>query len=127
MLSEHGLTIAPSTYYQQVGRAPTARQQRDEDLRQQIRRVHADNYSVYGAYIGVDLTANPELLATDLRLACDAAAWFWRRGGWRDLNDVATKADVDTVRAVTLVINGGYNGIDQRIEFFFNAKRVLLD
>ena len=85
------------------------------------------NYSVYGAYIGVDLTANPELLATDLRLACDAAAWFWRRGGWRDLNDVATKADVDTVRAVTLVINGGYNGIDQRIEFFFNAKRVLLD
>jgi len=28
---------------------------------------------------------------------------------------------------VTLVINGGYNGIDQRIEFFFNAKRVLLD
>jgi predicted chitinase len=84
------------------------------------------NYSVYGAYIGIDLTANPELLATDPRLACDAAAWFWRRGG-EDLNGVARKADEATVRAVTKVINGGYNGIDQRLEFFFNAKRVLLD
>ncbi len=84
------------------------------------------NYSVYGAYIGMDLTANPELLATDPRLACDAAAWFWRRGG-RDLNGVATGADVPTVRAVTRVINGGYNGLDQRLEFFLNAKRVLLD
>ena len=95
------------------------------------------NYSVYGSYIGMDLTANPEVLATDLHLACDAAAWFWRRGGWRrrpdgkgeavDLNDVATKADLDTVREVTHVINGGFNGLEQRIEFFSNAKRVLLD
>ena len=49
VLTEHGLQVAPSTYYDHLGKAPTARQQRDEFLLGQIRRVHADNYAVYGA------------------------------------------------------------------------------
>jgi putative chitinase len=85
------------------------------------------NYSLYGAYVGMDLTANPQLLATDPRLACDVAAWFWRRGKTVELNTLATKADADTVKALTRQINGGYNGLDQRIEYFFNGKRVLID
>lgn len=86
-------------------------------------------YSLYGAYVGIDVTANPELLK-EPRMACDSAAWFWRRGGTtrEDLNVVADRgADEATVRAVTVGINGGTNGIDQRTEFFFNAKRVLID
>ena len=52
VLSEHGLPVAPSTYYDhlgKLGKAPTARQERDEYLLEEIRRVHAANYSVYGA------------------------------------------------------------------------------
>jgi putative transposase len=49
VLSEHGLQIAPSTYYEHRGKTPTPRQQRDEYLLAQIRRVHAENYGVYGA------------------------------------------------------------------------------
>lgn len=49
VLTEHGLRIAPSTYYEHVHKTPTAREIRDEYLLGQIRRVHADNYSVYGA------------------------------------------------------------------------------
>ena len=49
VLTEHGLPIAPSTYYEHLNRTPTAREVRDEDLLGQIRRVHADNYAVYGA------------------------------------------------------------------------------
>ena len=49
VLSEHGLQVAPSTYYEHVGKAPTARDQRDEFLVKEIRRVHAANYGVYGA------------------------------------------------------------------------------
>jgi putative transposase len=49
VLSEHGLQVAPSTYYDHVGKAPTAREQRDEVLLGEVRRVHAANYSVYGA------------------------------------------------------------------------------
>ncbi|MGI4894261.1 MAG: IS3 family transposase [Janthinobacterium lividum] len=49
VLSEHGLQIAPSTYYEHVNRASTPREQRDAVLVEEIRRVHAANYGVYGA------------------------------------------------------------------------------
>ena len=43
------MQIAPSTYYEQHDREPSRRQIRDEDLKTNIRRVHAANYGVYGA------------------------------------------------------------------------------
>ncbi len=49
VLTEHGLQVAPSTYYEHVGRTPTARERRDTYLVEEIRRVHTANYSVYGA------------------------------------------------------------------------------
>jgi putative transposase len=39
-LSKHGSGIAPSTYYAAKQRPPSARQQRDEELVVEIRRVH---------------------------------------------------------------------------------------
>src|SRR6185437_13812485 len=48
-LSELGVPIAPSTYYDQVNREPSRRQVRDEALKVEIARVHAENYGVYGA------------------------------------------------------------------------------
>ncbi len=85
------------------------------------------NYSIYGAFLGVDLTANPEIVASDPFLACDVAGWFWRRGGDRDLNELATAADDATVATLTQKINGGINGLPQRLEFFRNAKRIIID
>jgi len=41
--------IAPSTYYEHVGRRPSRREVRDEALRPEIERIHAANYRVYGA------------------------------------------------------------------------------
>ncbi len=49
VLSGHGCQIAPSTYYAAVKRPACARAVRDAELLVQIRRVHADNYGVYGA------------------------------------------------------------------------------
>ncbi len=43
------MPIAPSTYYDQRDRAPSRRKARDEVLKGEIERVHADNYGVYGA------------------------------------------------------------------------------
>ena len=43
------LPIAPSTYYDAKKRPPSARAQRDEKLKVEIRRVHAENFGVYGA------------------------------------------------------------------------------
>lgn len=43
------MPIAPSTYYEQISRAPSRRQLRDEEVSEHIQRVHAANYGVYGA------------------------------------------------------------------------------
>jgi putative transposase len=49
VLSEHGCPIAPSTYYEQLAKTPTARERRDQQLAEQIVRVHEANFGVYGA------------------------------------------------------------------------------
>ena len=43
------LPIAPSTYYAAKRRLPSARTLRDEKLKVDIRRVHEENFGVYGA------------------------------------------------------------------------------
>jgi putative transposase len=59
VLTEHGLEIAPSTYYDNLGKPATARQRRDARLRIDIARVHASDFGVYGAR-KVWLTLNRE-------------------------------------------------------------------
>jgi putative transposase len=52
VLSKHEISIAPSTFYDAVrarAAGPTPAQVRDEQLCEHIRRVHAENYGVYGA------------------------------------------------------------------------------
>ena len=52
VLTEYGISIAPSTFYDALrarAAGPSARQLRDEELCEHITRVHADNYGVYGA------------------------------------------------------------------------------
>ena len=48
-LTEAGVKIAPSTYYAAKTRPPSPRAVRDVEMAAQIRRVHKDNYGVYGA------------------------------------------------------------------------------
>jgi putative chitinase len=76
------------------------------------------NYLECGRALGVDLISNPARLA-DPDLACRSAGWYWST---RQLNG---DADRDDVRTVTRVINGGYNGLDDRIHLLEAAKRVL--
>jgi putative transposase len=52
VLSEYGIPIAPSTFYDALRRQPnepSPAQVRDEELGEHIARVHADSFGVYGA------------------------------------------------------------------------------
>ena len=73
------MPIAPSTYYDQVNREPSRRQSRDEALKAEIARVHADNYGVYGAR-KVWLALNREGIAV---ARCTVAAADGRAGSVR--------------------------------------------
>ncbi len=48
VLSSADVRISPSTYYASRKRPPSPRAVRDEQLKVEIKRVHADNYAVYG-------------------------------------------------------------------------------
>ncbi len=77
------------------------------------------NYADCGEDLGVDLIKNPTRLAGN-DLACLSAGWFWAK------NDLNTYADQDDVEMVTKIINGGYNGLEERQSFLEAAREVLL-
>ena len=77
------------------------------------------NYTEYSKNSGADYVTDPREVATDPLVAVDVACWFWNK---RKLN---TLADRDDVKAITRRINGGYNGLDDRIAYLVRAKAVL--
>ncbi len=77
------------------------------------------NYGECGRALGVDLINNPTKLVNP-DLASRSAGWFWTIKAQLNGN-----ADNDDVRTVTRVINGGYNGLDDRIQLLQAAKKVL--
>ena len=83
VLSEHGCVIAPSTYYDAVRRAPSARAVRDEQLKAAITAVHAANYGVYGArkvWLALNRQGVPVARCTVERLMRDLGLHGARRG-----------------------------------------------
>jgi putative chitinase len=80
------------------------------------------NYAKYGLAIGRDLTSDddkPKAVAREPDLAVDVACWFWET---RNLN---THADADDVREITRRINGGYNGLEDRMAYLARARFFL--
>jgi putative chitinase len=76
------------------------------------------NYLACGKALGLDLIAQPELLEVPVG-ACRSAGWFWQS---RNLNGLA---DARKFGAVCKAVNGGYNGLDDRIEYYLRASRAL--
>lgn len=102
VLSEHGMPIAPSTYYEARNRAPSRRAVRDEQLRDEVARVHQVNYGVYGAR-KVWLQLNRENIAiahcTVRRLMAEQGLAGAHRGKMKR----TTIADPQALRAQDLV------------------------
>jgi putative chitinase len=69
------------------------------------------NYTAFGKARGRDFVTgdNPELLASDAALAADCSGWFW------SLHNLNALADTDEAVKITKVINGGTNGLDDRL------------
>lgn len=76
------------------------------------------NYVACGTDLGLDLLRFPELLEQPVN-ASRSAGWFWKK---KDLNRFA---DTDQFGSLTRAINGGYNGLDDRIRLWLNIRKVL--
>lgn len=75
------------------------------------------NYRQCGTMLDFDLLNNPELLEGPT-LASRSAAWFWQKRGLNDL------ADKDDQVAICKRINGGTNGLQDRLAFYDIARKV---
>jgi putative chitinase len=76
------------------------------------------NYAACGAALGLDLISHPELLEQPVN-ACRSAGWFW------DVKKLNVWADLGDQEKVTRRINGGINGLADRLALFDVAQQVL--
>jgi len=93
------------------------------------------NHKACGDALGLDLLADPQLLCTP-EVGFRGAMWFWNVGAGLRLSRAAQKrvpvgsdlnviADIPDFVATTLAVNGGTNGLDQRLAYYHRALEVL--
>ena len=100
------------------------------------------NYSAVGTALGVDFINNPTLLGGKNMAACTpdqlkyaalSAGWFWNKTG---LNGIADKialneaidegANLEHFKEITKRINGGYNGLPDRLHRYKQGVETFL-
>lgn len=85
-----------------------------------IQLTGRNNYAQYSQYTGIDYVSDPTRVALDPFACVDVACWFWQS------RKIGPLADADDAKAVTKRINGGYNGLDDRLEHLARAKALLV-
>jgi predicted chitinase len=76
------------------------------------------NYQRFGQLLGIDLIASPERAASP-DVAFRIAALYWANRGLNAL------ADTGNFREITRRINGGFNGLADRMKYFERATSIL--
>lgn len=83
-----------------------------------IQLTGKNNYRAFSQRIGADVVAHPELVADTYAL--HSALYYWTE------NHINALADLDDVRAVTRRVNGGLNGLSDRMALLDQAKKLLV-
>lgn len=71
------------------------------------------NYKQFNKGVPDDVVRNPDLVET--KYPGDTACWFWKT---RKINLLAIDDTIGTIKLVTKRINGGQNGLDDRVKKF---------
>ena len=83
-----------------------------------IQLTGKNNYEYYGKKLNIDLVNNPDL-AKESNEAIEIALLFWIE------KECGLYAKLGDVKTVTKLINGGYNGLDDRQKRFDNILKIL--
>ena len=68
-----------------------------------------------------EILDNPDLVAQDKEIALKSALWFW------DINDLNALADTKQITKLSRRVNGGDNGLQERIALFNKLYSLLKD
>ena len=83
-----------------------------------IQLTGKNNYNYYGKKLNIDLVNNPDL-AKEPNTAIEIALLFWQE------KECGLYAKMGDVKTVTKLINGGYNGLDDRQKRFERILKIL--
>jgi putative chitinase len=86
-----------------------------------IQLTGKDNYTAFGKSIGVDMTVNPDLVASQYALL--SAAWFFTKNNLHKMADGGATDAV--VTSITKRVNGGTIGLADRIKHFKEYYHLL--
>ncbi len=86
-----------------------------------IQLTGKDNYTAFGKAIGENISATPDLVATQYPLL--SAAWFFNKNGLHKLADKGATPEVVTM--VTKRVNGGTIGLADRLKHFQEYYALL--
>lgn len=114
--------IASKVYGNRMGNGPESTKEGYKFRgRGYIQLTGKENYIAFGNSINEDLTKNPDKVATDYPLL--SAAWFFTKNGLHKLSDLGSNDDV--VEKITRRVNGGTNGLEDRIKHFNEYYSLL--
>jgi len=77
------------------------------------------NYRLAGNNLGINLLEDPDYISRSPIGAIETALWFWT------INNLNSYADRNDIKGQTLKINGGYNGLEERVRYYERAKQIL--
>ena len=87
-----------------------------------IQLTGKNNYRAFAKEMFDDwenLFENPDWVCADRDFALMSAIWFWNK------NNLNVQADSGDIKLMTKKINGGYNGLSDRINHYNEAMRLL--
>ena len=83
-----------------------------------IQLTGRDNYTFFAGSLNITVEEASEYLAT-FEGAAQSACWFWEQ------NNLNRFADANDVKGLTRAINGGYIGLEDRIQHTEHALHIL--
>ena len=104
--------IAPLVYSNRMGNGPAESGDAFKFIGRGLKQLTGrDNYTRCGAALNLDLVNNPDLLLETLP-AARSAGWFWKT------NNLSSFADKGDIKGMTIKINGGLIGYEQRLALY---------
>ncbi|WP_324014615.1 glycoside hydrolase family 19 protein [Aeromonas hydrophila] len=87
--------------------------------------THAENYRLCALATGLNIYTNPELVENNMPAIIESGFWFWNS------NKLGLIADnklgsLDKVKEITKIINPGMKGIEERIKFTEEARKLYI-
>ncbi|HHO2167894.1 TPA: glycoside hydrolase family 19 protein [Aeromonas hydrophila] len=87
--------------------------------------THSENYRLCALATGLNIYTNPDLVENNMPAIIESGFWFWNS------NKLGLIADnklgsLDKVKEITKIINPGMKGLEERIKFTEEARRLYI-